>query len=217
MVVVLRKFIWMSSGFAAMVMMSGCSSGSVDELEQHLAQLEEEYGVNYTVEEVETSADTDLTFEEFLDVLEDQAHLMEAMIHEENWHEEESEPVGTAESGTATKTHTFHYETTDSFNPDVDYDNINKHISFKYDTDAEVGSTVAAFTDVSEENSYLTGSVPNLEWEELYSHSSISSNGASLDLEAIGTWTLTTEWEEFVVIFSMDDEWEMVFDASQLD
>ncbi|MFB4212718.1 hypothetical protein ACE1TH_12480 [Shouchella sp. JSM 1781072] len=214
----MRKFIWMSSGFAAMVMMSGCSSGSVDELEQHLAQLEEEYGVKYTVEEVETSADTDLTFEEFLDVLEDQAHLMDAMIHEENWHAEESEPAGIAESGTATETYTFAYESGDSFNPDVDYDNINKHISFAYDTDAEVGSsTVAAFTDVSEENSYLSGSVPNLEWEELNSHSSISSNGASLDLEAIGTWTLTTEWEEFVVVFSMDDEWEMVFESSQLE
>lgn len=214
----MRKVIWISSGFAAMVMMSGCSSGSVDELEQHLAQLEEEFGVQYAVEEVENSADSELNFGGFLDVLEDQAHLMEAMIHEENWHEEESEPAGTAESGTATKTYTFHYEPTDSFNPDVDYDNINKHISFTYETDAEVGSsTLMAFTDVSEENSYLSGSVPNLEWEEQYSHSSISSNGALLDLEAIGTWTLTTEWEEFVVVFSMDDEWEMVFEVSKLD
>lgn len=216
--VVLRKVIWMSSGLLATVMISGCSSGSVDEIETHLAQLEEEYGVQYTVEEVETSVDTDLTFEEFLDVLEDQAHLMEALIHEENWHAEKSEPAGTAESGTATQTYTFHYEPADSFNPDVDYDNINKHSSFTYETDAEVGSsTVAAFTDVSEENSYLSGSVPNLEWEEQNSHSSISSNGASLDLEAIGTWTLTTEWEEIVVVFSMGDEWEMVFEASQLE
>ncbi|MFS0785160.1 hypothetical protein ABC345_02125 [Shouchella sp. 1P09AA] len=214
----MRKVIWMSSGLMATIMISGCSSGSVDEIETHLAQLEEEYGVQYTVEEVETSVDTDLTFEEFLDVLEDQAHLMEAMNQEENWHDEDyAPPSGVAESGTATQSYTFDYEPSGHFEPGVDYDNLNKHISFAYETDEDVAlADMPSFTAVSEPNSYIAGSIPNLEWQERISGASIPSSNETVDLIAEGTWLLTNEWETFEVILSMDDEWEMVFESSYL-
>lgn len=202
---------------------------SLEEVEDELKYLEEEYAVNLTISEsnsmsIQSNNVSEQDFEDFQEEMEAQAQLLTAMSDEDNWEVKESSVNITNEfsimnlSGTTEQVSAFDIT---SLGPDwsssQDVPLVDRHITFFYEAESSsVSGGLPTFTNISDVSSAIVGVEPNLDWIEGSSGGSITSAGSQVDLSTTGTWETSAEWNGISGELSQSDTWNMEYSSSRL-